>query len=108
MSRIDPARRRLLVGLPALLAGVATGLGAGPARAAAKSATKPAYDPLNQVWRCTFNECDPYFYVPAKGDPENIVGSHPIPPGTAFEDLPKDWLCPVCGAPRSWFIKEKA
>lgn len=98
MSRIDPGRR-LLFGLPAVVVGLAIP-GAGPAKA--------AYDPLKQVWRCTFNECDPYFYVPARGDPENIAGSGPIPPGTAFEDLPKDWLCPVCGAPRSWFIKEPA
>jgi rubredoxin len=33
-----------------------------------------------------------YVYDPADGDPENGV-----PPGTAFKDLPKDWVCPVCG-----------
>ncbi|MDZ7369619.1 MAG: rubredoxin [candidate division KSB1 bacterium] len=32
-----------------------------------------------------------YVYDPAQGDPENG-----IPPGTAFEDLPEDWICPVC------------
>jgi rubredoxin len=32
-----------------------------------------------------------YVYEPAFGDP---VGG--IPPGTAFEDLPEDWTCPVC------------
>jgi rubredoxin len=21
-----------------------------------------------------------------------------VPPGTAFEDIPDDWFCPVCGA----------
>ena len=30
-------------------------------------------------------------YDPAKGDP--MSG---IPPGTAFEDLPEDWVCPLC------------
>ena len=30
-------------------------------------------------------------YDPGKGDPE-----HGIPAGTAFEDLPADWKCPVC------------
>ena len=34
-----------------------------------------------------------YVYDPAKGDPDNGVQ-----PGTAFEDLPADWVCPECGA----------
>ncbi len=25
--------------------------------------------------------------------------------GTKFEDLPEDWLCPMCGAPKSDFVK---
>ena len=36
------------------------------------------------------NGCD-YIYDPAVGDPDGK-----IPPGTAFEDLPDDWTCPVC------------
>jgi rubredoxin len=44
--------------------------------------------------------CD-YVYDPAEGDPENGVA-----PGTKFEDLPDDWLCPVCGAPKSDFEKQ--
>ncbi|MEM5787192.1 MAG: rubredoxin [Syntrophobacteraceae bacterium] len=43
-----------------------------------------------------------YVYDPAKGDPDNGVA-----PGTAFEDLPEDWVCPVCGAPREDFEKDK-
>lgn len=39
-------------------------------------------------YRCTF--CG-YVYEPELGDPENG-----IEPGTNFEDLPDDWLCPVC------------
>ncbi|MBI5844866.1 MAG: rubredoxin [Deltaproteobacteria bacterium] len=42
-----------------------------------------------------------YVYDPGKGDPENG-----IPPGTAFEKLPEDWTCPVCGAGKSDFEKE--
>ncbi len=39
-----------------------------------------------------------YIYDPAQGDPDsNIV------PGTAFEDIPKDWVCPVCGAGKDSF-----
>jgi len=26
-----------------------------------------------------------------------------IPPGTPFEELPEDWVCPVCGADKSMF-----
>ncbi len=32
-----------------------------------------------------------YVYDPMIGDPENGV-----PPGTPFDELPEDWLCPVC------------
>ena len=39
-----------------------------------------------------------YEYDPAAGDPDNK-----IPPGTAFEDLPEDWVCPLCGAGKGDF-----
>ena len=39
-----------------------------------------------------------YVYEPAKGDPDNGVA-----PGTAFEALPDDWVCPVCGAGKEDF-----
>jgi rubredoxin len=42
-----------------------------------------------------------YVYDPEKGDPENGVE-----PGTRFEDLPDDWVCPLCGAPKEDFEKE--
>lgn len=67
----------------------------------------PSAKPANQVWMCTFRDCEPYYYVPARGDPENVNGKHPIPPGTAFEDLPDDWVCPICGSPKEWFMKVK-
>jgi rubredoxin len=41
-----------------------------------------------------------YVYDPAVGDPE-----HGVKPGTAFKDLPADWTCPVCGAPKDIFEK---
>jgi rubredoxin len=41
-----------------------------------------------------------YVYDPAVGDPD--AG---IPPGTAFESLPLDYSCPVCGAPKDQFEK---
>ena len=42
-----------------------------------------------------------YIYDPAVGDPDNG-----IEPGTAFEDLPEDWLCPLCGVGKDNFSKE--
>jgi len=33
-----------------------------------------------------------YSYTVEKGDPD-----HGIPPGTDFENLPEDWVCPLCG-----------
>ncbi len=42
-----------------------------------------------------------YVYVPAEGDPDAGIA-----PGTAFEDLPDSWVCPVCGAQKSEFEKE--
>jgi rubredoxin len=41
-----------------------------------------------------------YIYDPAKGDPE--AG---IEPGTPFEELPDDWVCPLCGATKDQFEK---
>ena len=44
--------------------------------------------------------CKPcgWIYDPEVGDPENGV-----PAGTAFEDLPDDWACPLCGATKEDF-----
>nr|WP_319397203.1 rubredoxin [uncultured Desulfobacter sp.] len=39
-------------------------------------------------------------YDPEKGDPDNGIA-----PGTAFEDIPENWNCPVCGDPKSEFKK---
>ncbi|MDD5353853.1 MAG: rubredoxin [bacterium] len=41
-----------------------------------------------------------YIYDPAKGDPDNGTA-----PGTSFEQLPADWVCPECGAPKDQFEK---
>ncbi|MFX1514048.1 MAG: rubredoxin [Promethearchaeota archaeon] len=39
-----------------------------------------------------------YVYDPEKGDVPNGIS-----PGTAFEDLPDDWVCPDCGAGKEEF-----
>jgi rubredoxin len=54
-------------------------------------------DSAMQKWRCV--PCD-YVYDPAQGDPENGIA-----PGTAFEDLPEDWVCPDCSAGKDMFEK---
>jgi rubredoxin len=43
-----------------------------------------------------------YIYDPEEGDPDSD-----IEPGTAFEDLPEDWVCPVCGAEKDEFEPEE-
>ncbi len=50
-----------------------------------------------EKWECLV--CG-YIYEPEQGDPENGVE-----PGTAFEDLPGDWVCPECGAEKDQFEK---
>jgi rubredoxin len=45
-------------------------------------------------------QCSPcqYIYDPKEGDPDAGVA-----PGTAFEDLPDDWICPLCGVSKELF-----
>jgi rubredoxin len=42
-----------------------------------------------------------YVYDPKNGDPTQNIN-----PGTAFEDLPDDWLCPECGVGKDMFEKQ--
>lgn len=39
-----------------------------------------------------------YVYDPEKGDPDGGIA-----PGTAFEDIPESWVCPVCGMTKGEF-----
>lgn len=39
-----------------------------------------------------------YEYDPAVGDPDNGIAA-----GTSFEDLPADWVCPLCGVGKDQF-----
>ncbi|SDC62137.1 MULTISPECIES: rubredoxin [unclassified Candidatus Frackibacter] len=50
-------------------------------------------------YRCVV--CD-YVYDPAEGDADAGVE-----PGTAFEDLPEDWVCPLCHVGKDQFDKEE-
>ena len=42
-----------------------------------------------------------YLYDPVAGDTDNGIAS-----GTAFDALPEDWVCPVCGVPVSGFEEQ--
>ncbi len=52
---------------------------------------------MMDVWKCTV--CG-YIYDPEEGDPD-----HGVKPGTPFEGLPEDWVCPECGAGKDMFEK---
>lgn len=55
---------------------------------------KPALN-ASKMYKCQV--CG-YVYEPEAGDEEQH-----IKPGTAFEDLPDNWICPVCGATKDMF-----
>lgn len=42
-----------------------------------------------------------YIYEPENGDPDNDIA-----PGTAFKDLPDDWVCPICSVGKDQFSEE--
>ncbi len=43
-----------------------------------------------------------YVYDPAEGDPDNGVAA-----GTPFDQVPGDWVCPLCGASKDDFSPEE-
>ena len=54
-----------------------------------------------------------YIYDPAEGDPDGGIAPPAegdpdggIAPGTAFEDIPDDWVCPICGVGKDSFKPE--
>ena len=60
--------------------------------------------------------CEPcgYIYDPEIGDPDvdyivlmDEIGDPDggIEPGTAFEDIPDDWVCPICGLGKDVFVE---
>jgi rubredoxin len=42
-----------------------------------------------------------YVYDPAVGDPDSGIKA-----GTLFDDIPDDWVCPVCGVTKDMFEPE--
>lgn len=51
----------------------------------------------NEMKKYVCNICG-YIYDPEMGDPDGG-----IEPGTRFEDIPDDWVCPVCGVSKDQF-----
>ena len=49
----------------------------------------------DRQWIC---ESCGFIYDPEEGDPDGGIDA-----GTAFEDIPADWYCPVCGARKADF-----
>lgn len=53
---------------------------------------------LMKKYRCTV--CG-YVYDPVEGDPDGGID-----PGTDFNDIPDNWVCPVCGVSKSEFVED--
>ncbi len=56
---------------------------------------------LEVAMKYVCNVCG-YEYDPEIGDPDNG-----IEPGTAWEDVPEDWVCPLCGVGKDDFTAEE-
>jgi flavin reductase (DIM6/NTAB) family NADH-FMN oxidoreductase RutF/rubredoxin len=65
-----------------------------------KPAPLPAPAPVKAVMAQYKCQVCGYIYDPVYGDPDGG-----IKPGTAFESIPDSWVCPVCGADKSQFVK---
>ena len=74
-----------------------------PSSMARRATAEPIPVPAAAVTTASRHICSicGYVYDPVLGDPE-----HDVPAGTAFEDLPADWTCPVCGAGKDQFEPE--
>ncbi len=56
---------------------------------------------IKEIMKMSKYECPcGYIYDPEEGDIE-----HGVQPGTAFEDLPDEWVCPWCEAEKQYFEK---
>ncbi|MEA5570955.1 rubrerythrin family protein [Calothrix sp. UHCC 0171] len=53
-------------------------------------------NPATQKWIC--RQCS-MIYDPAIGDVDSGIA-----PGTAFDAIPADWKCPICGAEKKMFV----
>ena len=60
---------------------------------------EPSSEPTD-TYACLVCE---WCFEEADGDPD-----HGIAPGTCWDDVPDDWLCPHCGAGKTAFAKSAA
>ena len=51
---------------------------------------------MNMKYECPCG----YVYDPEVGDPDSGIA-----PGTAWEDIPEDWVCPICGLGKDAFTE---
>ena len=74
---------------------MAAGRGVAGVRVTVRTITCAAVEATKQLYIC--GSCG-FIYDPDEGDPDGG-----IPPGTAFNDIPDNWFCPVCGARKADF-----
>lgn len=72
-----------------------------PKAAAEEKPVEEEHDPFPKAkpakWKCM--TCG-YIYDPEVGDPDSGIA-----PGTRFEDIPDDWVCPTCKVGKDSFKK---
>ena len=84
--------------LPLLAAALDTGeKQPAPPMVKMKRPRPPKEEPIGPRYVC--GGCG-YEYVPELGDPDAEIA-----PGTLFDKLPEDWVCPECAEPKSSFIQ---
>ena len=84
--------------LPLLTAALDTGeKQPAPPMVKMKRPRPPKEEPIGPRYVC--GGCG-YEYVPELGDPDAEIA-----PGTLFDKLPEDWVCPECAEPKSGFIQ---
>jgi rubredoxin-NAD+ reductase len=83
-------QQSLIKSIPALLAPSSVSSGAAELASAPDKTNEGSYE----CSRCG------YIYEPLQGDPENGIDA-----GTAWEELPDDWVCSICGAGREEFSR---
>jgi len=92
-TRVRPAKKPATTAKSAIgtkkTTAAASGKGAPKKRTGTKKAAKKV--PVYKLKRYRCRLCG-YVYSPLRGEPQNG-----IPEGTPFEDLPEDYVCPVCG-----------
>ena len=69
-------------------------------RADVPRGTSAKHNRRNEMDKYVCSICG-YVYDPEVGDPDNGVA-----PGTAWEDVPEDWVCPLCGVGKDNFEAE--